>query len=52
MDYARRVSAALPAAAAEIARITGLYTRARYGPASSGADAQTLRRAVRRFAPR
>lgn len=52
MDYARRVSAALPAAAAEIARITGLYTRARYGPASSGADAQALRRAVRRFAPR
>ncbi|MCG3201993.1 MAG: Protein-glutamine gamma-glutamyltransferase [Gammaproteobacteria bacterium] len=51
MDYARRVSASLPAAAADITRITGLYARARYGQTSSAADAQALRSAVRRFAP-
>ena len=51
MDYARRVSAVMPAAAGDIASITGLYTRTRYGPAPSTTDACALKAAVRRFAP-
>jgi len=51
-DFAARVAAARPALAAEVGRVTGLYTALRYEPA--GADEAMLadlRREVRAFRP-
>jgi hypothetical protein len=51
-DFARRVSASLPKTASEVARITDLYTRARYEPSPPEDSAAALARAVRRFTAR
>ena len=53
LDFAARASLALPASAAPIAQITGLYIDARYRPVGTGSDATipALRQALRAFRP-
>ena len=54
LDFAARATAALPASAEPISRITGLYVEARYGRALEGSApaVEGLRDALRRFRPR
>ena len=49
LDFARRATAAVPSAQADIARITDLYVASRYAKDGGSSLVETLREAVRRF---
>jgi transglutaminase-like putative cysteine protease len=51
-DYALAVSAARPDLAAEVAAMTALYLRLRYGASADADSVQALRGMVRKFRPR
>jgi len=51
LEYATRIAAALPARAAEVARIRDLYVDLRYGPAPGPEPLTALRAHVRAFRP-